>query len=74
MIGWVGLYRVGEKDEFVRMQNMLGLLGALGFILALTTVWGFLQNFAGLPPLDLWWIFPMYACALCKLLVRWWRR
>jgi hypothetical protein len=76
VIVWIGLYLWEEKDEFLRMQTMLTLLGGLGLTLAITTVWGFLQSFAGAPVFELWWIFPMFCAGmgLAKPLVSWWYR
>lgn len=47
-----GRYLAEEKDEFVRNILVQCLLGGIGGTLALTTVWGNLEDFAGVPRLD----------------------
>jgi hypothetical protein len=56
----VGLYLAEEKDEFWRNYLQQVLLWAIGPTLAVTTVWGFLENFAKAPHLDLYLVFPIY--------------
>ena len=47
MLAVMGIYLRDEKDEFLRWMTIQSMLWAMGVVLALTTVVGFLQNFAG---------------------------
>jgi hypothetical protein len=56
-----GRYIVEEPDEFRRMVMVQGSMWATGVMLGLTTFWGFLSNYAGVPGMPLylnlavWW-------------------
>lgn len=56
----VGLYLAEEKDEFQRMLLVQSMLWSIGGTLALTTVWGFLENFLHVPHFDLYLVFPLF--------------
>ena len=58
-----GRYLAAEKDEFQRNLLVECLLGGIGGTLAVTTVWGYLEDFMRAPRLDLIWIYPIF-CAL----------
>lgn len=60
----IGLYLMEEDDEFRRMKTVMVLLGGLGVVLSVTTVWGFLEAFAGLPHVPLFWVFPIFCVGL----------
>ncbi|HVN92837.1 MAG TPA: hypothetical protein VMT38_04045 [Terracidiphilus sp.] len=47
-----GRYLAEEKDEFMRNLLVQCLLGGIGGTLAVTTVWGNLEHFAGILRLD----------------------
>jgi len=70
----IGRYIIEETDEFARLKLVLSILGGLGVTLAVTTVWGFLEVFAGVPHLTLYWVFPIFCIGmgLSQPLV-WWR-
>ena len=55
-----GAYLSEEKDEFQRTLYIQALLGGIALTLSVTTVWGFLTDFALAPPLRLAWVFPMF--------------
>jgi hypothetical protein len=55
-----GTYLTEETDEFQRNLLVQSLLGGIGVTLAVTTVWGFLEDFMGAPHLDLIWIYPLF--------------
>jgi len=59
VIAVFGAY-VSEEEEFRRMIIVRSMLWALGLVLAVSTVWGFLETLAGAPHLPLWWVFPVY--------------
>jgi len=52
----IGRYLVEEQDEYVRTLMVRQTLWASGFALSAATVWGFLQNFDLLGPVDGYWI------------------
>jgi hypothetical protein len=55
-----GRYIKDEKDEFLRNVLVQCLLGGIGGCLGLTTVWGYLQDFDGIHPLDPIWVYPFF--------------
>jgi hypothetical protein len=55
-----GAYLVEEKDEFQRNLYIQALLGGIALTLSLTTVWGNLEDFVHVPPLDLIWVYPLF--------------
>jgi hypothetical protein len=55
-----GRFLATEKDEFQRNVLVQCLLGGIGGTLAVTTIWGNLENFAHAPHLDLVWIYPIF--------------
>ena len=56
----VGAYLKEETDEFQRNVLVQCLLGGIGGTLAVTTVWGYLEDFARVPRLDLVWVYPIF--------------
>ena len=56
----VGLYLVEEKDEFQRNVLIQSMLWSIAFTLATTTVWGFLQDFAGTIGFQPYLAFPLF--------------
>lgn len=55
-----GRYLNDEKDEFMRNVLVQCILGGIGGCLGATTVWGYLQDFAGIHPLDPIWVYPIF--------------
>jgi hypothetical protein len=55
-----GRYLAVEKDEFQRNLLVQCLLGGIGGTLAVTTVWGYMEDFAHAPRLDLIWVYPIF--------------
>ena len=55
-----GLYLAEEKDEFMRNLQIQAMLWGIGATLAVTTVWGFLENFAQVPHLYLYVVYPLF--------------
>jgi len=55
-----GLYLAEEKDEFQRNLIVQSMLWAIGGILALTSVWGFLQMFTRIPHFQPFLAFPLF--------------
>lgn len=57
---YTGVYIAEEKDEFQRNLLVQSLLGGTGGILAVTTTWGYMVDFAHAPNLDLVWVYPLF--------------
>ncbi len=55
-----GRYIAVEKDEFQRNLLVQCLLGGIGGTLAVTTIWGYMEDFARTPRLDLVWVYPIF--------------
>ncbi len=55
-----GLYLAEEKDEFQANLLVQSLLGGMGATLAATTVWGYMEDFANVPHLNLVWVYPFF--------------
>jgi drug/metabolite transporter (DMT)-like permease len=51
----MGRYLVEESDEYLRMVVARQSLVATGFMLIVTTCWGFLQSFGQVPRVDFYW-------------------
>jgi hypothetical protein len=57
---YTGVYLAEEKDEFQRNLLVQSLLGGTGGILAATTAWGYMEDFAHAPHMDLIWVYPLF--------------
>lgn len=69
-----GIYLGEEKDEFQRNLLVQSLLGGTGGVLAATTGWGYMEDFAHAPHLDLIWVYPLFwLVAGISYGVVWWR-
>ena len=55
-----GNYIHEERDEFQSAVLVQSLLGGIGGILVVATVWGFLENYSHVRHLDLLMVWPMY--------------
>ncbi|HEX8810359.1 MAG TPA: hypothetical protein VF742_00065, partial [Terracidiphilus sp.] len=53
-------YVLEEKDEFQMNIFVQSLLVGMAFTLALTTIWGYLENFARAPHLDPIWLYAIF--------------
>lgn len=53
-----------EQDEYLRHMETGKALGATAFMLAVTTVWGFLQTFELLPRVDFYWAAVLWFAGL----------
>ena len=51
----MGRYLVEESDEYLRAVEGRKALIATGFMLSVTTCWGFLQSFDQVPRVDFYW-------------------
>jgi len=63
-IAVMGLYLKEETDEFERASQAESALWATGGLLALATVWGFLELFGLVPHVQSWVAFPAWALFL----------
>lgn len=57
-----GLYLVEEKDEFQRAVFVQSMIWGIGATLVFTTIWGFLELFAGIQHFQTYLAFPLF-CA-----------
>jgi hypothetical protein len=55
-----GMYLSEEKDEFQRNLLVQALLGGTGATLAAITAWGYMEDFAHAPHMDLVWVYPAF--------------
>jgi hypothetical protein len=61
MIVVVGIYLAEEKDDFQRDLFVQSMIWSIGATLAVTTVWGFLENFTNISHLQPYLVFPMFS-------------
>jgi len=54
------MYLAEEKDEFQRTVLVQSMLWGIGATLAVTSVWGLLENFVSVPHLDLFLVYPLF--------------
>jgi hypothetical protein len=68
----MGRFLAAEKDEFQRNLLVQCLLWGTGGTLAMTTVWGYLEDYAHAPHLNLIFVFPLFCLfmAVAKFLVQ----
>ncbi|HEX7761410.1 MAG TPA: hypothetical protein VF459_18030 [Caulobacteraceae bacterium] len=64
VIAILGRYLVEETDEFRRMLTVQSMLWGLAFILAVTTVWGFLEGMADAPHIPMFYVFPAFCAGM----------
>jgi xanthosine utilization system XapX-like protein len=64
VIAIMGLYLREETDEFERAVLAESALWASGGLLAIATVWGFLELFDLAPHIQSWWAFPIWSFLL----------
>ncbi|MBS0332378.1 MAG: hypothetical protein JSS35_06390 [Proteobacteria bacterium] len=65
-------YLQEEEDEYQRMLSIRAYVAATGLTLTVTTAWGFLQDFAGLPRISLTHVFVIFC--VCQGLATGWTR
>jgi len=53
-----------EDDEYLRDRIYRSYTWASGATLAICTVWGFLDSFDAVPPVEMWVVFPIWAAAM----------
>lgn len=61
-------YLSEEEDEYQRFHRVQAFIWASGLALAVMTVWGFLENFAKVPPLPA--MYPFFIFMVCLGLVQ----
>ena len=60
IIAVIGRYLVEEADEFRRALIVQSMLWGLALTLAITTVWGFVEELSPAPRLPLYMVFPIF--------------
>lgn len=56
----MGAYLIEERDEFIRTRLATAMLGGLGVMLVITTVWGFLENGGAVGHFPTFLTFPVW--------------
>ena len=56
----VGLYIAEESDEFERSIVVQSILWGLGGALSVSTIWGFLEDFAGSPHISTFYVYVFF--------------
>lgn len=64
MIWSVGRYLSDEQDEYVRSRQMRAALIGGAVVLAVGTLWGFLETFGLVPHVWAWWVVPVWAVGM----------
>lgn len=64
MIVTMGRFLVEETDEYQRMRTVRAALVATGFVLVLSSFWGFLEMFDLVPHVWMWAVFPAWSIGL----------
>jgi hypothetical protein len=64
MIGVMMRLLIEEQDEYLRLRMATLALGATGFMLAVTTVWGFLETFRLVPHVPAYGAFIVWCAGL----------
>ena len=60
----VARYFVEETDEYLRQRQMEANIFAMGFLLSVATIWGFLEMFGVAPHVPGWAAVPVWAIGL----------
>jgi len=60
----MGRYLADEQDEYLRMRQIQAGLFATALLLAVATVWGFLETFGITPHAEGWWAVAVWAMGL----------
>ena len=60
----LGRLLVEEQDEYLRSLHVRQFMIATGFMLAVTCVWGFLETFALVPHIPMYWAFIIWCAGL----------
>ncbi len=60
----MGVYLREETDEFERAMQAEAALWASGGLLAIETIWGFMELFGLAPHIQTWWAFPIWCFLL----------
>jgi FtsH-binding integral membrane protein len=64
MIWAMGRLLVEEQDEYLRSLHVRQFMVATGFMLVVTCVWGFLENFELVPHVPMYWAFIIWCAGL----------
>lgn len=64
VIGVMGLYVIEERDEYVRQRLVTAMIAATGILLALASVWGFMEDNDVVPHVPAFYAFIIWCAAL----------
>jgi len=59
----MGMYLHEEQDEFIRSRLVTAMVGGIGILLAITSVWGFLEEGANVAHFPTFLAFPIWCGA-----------
>lgn len=51
---------IRDSDEYVRALHAERFIRTTGVLLFAACIWGFMQNFANAPAVELWWSYPAF--------------
>jgi hypothetical protein len=63
VLGVMGLYLHEEQDEFIRSRLVTAMIGGIGITLAVTSVWGFMEEGADVAHFPTFLAFPLWCGA-----------
>ncbi|HEY0115717.1 MAG TPA: hypothetical protein VGB54_08350 [Allosphingosinicella sp.] len=64
VVAVMGLYLAEESDEYLRQRTVLAMLIGTGLLLAVATVWGFLEDDGVVPHVPAYWAFCVWCAGL----------
>ncbi len=64
MVYALGRYLAEESDEYLRMKSVTAALFGTGFLLVVSTFWGFLETFGLVAHHPSWWAVPIWSIGL----------
>jgi hypothetical protein len=69
------MFIVEQQDEYLRMRQIRQTLVATAFMLAVTTVWGFLEGAQAVPHIPFYWAFVIWCGGLfIDFVIGWFQR
>ncbi|MEA3030965.1 MAG: hypothetical protein QOG13_2290 [Sphingomonadales bacterium] len=60
----IGRMLIEERDEYQRLLLARQIIVATGFMLSVTSVWGFLEDFGQVPHVPMYWAFIIWCAGL----------
>lgn len=57
---WAQWRFINDVDEYIRMIHIKALIGGLAILITVATTWGYLEAYASVRPLGLFWVNPIF--------------